>query len=130
MELSVALSVGAIIAVMLSIVLVNINSVFNNKNYAMDKFNEFEEVKDSVIQICDNYLLDGYSPKIDDNGLTLLLTKNQDNIMLKINENKLLQDNQELDNYKTIQVGKFEIIENILIVEIEFTNSTTMRFVI
>ena len=129
-ELTVALSVGAIIAVMLSIVLVNINKVFDNKNYAMDKFNEFEIVKAQIVAVCDSYLSNGFSIQTNDDGNTLKIEKGQESILLSYNENKLLKNSENLAEFKTIKHCDFDFIENILVVNVEFTNNSKLRFIV
>ena len=129
-EVSVALAVGAIILVMLSIVLVNINNVFNNKNYAMDKFNEFEDIKMQIVKICDDCSSNAYLMQVNEDGKSLNFQNGLNDIKLLFSENKLLKNGEKVIEFKTISSCEFEIIQNVLMVNVNFTNDTKLRFAI
>ena len=129
-ELTISLSIGAIIAVMLSIVLVNVNNIFNNNNYAMQKFNEFEDFKSQINEMCESYSSQGFELFLGETENSIIFKKGYDNILVEFESGKLKQNSSSVGYFKTINNCKFEIIANVVVVNVIFTNNSTLRFVI
>lgn len=129
-ELSVALSIGAIIAVMLSIVLINANNLFENNNFAMDKFSEFEDFKNEVCAVCEKYEGLDYAVEISGSGESLLFKKGSETAVLELSGGEFKENSSLIKSFSTISAVKIEGVNSLILVNVNFSNQSNLRFII
>ena len=124
-ELVVALSVGLIIIVMLSISFVGVQKVIGNKAYVSSCVTETEQLKQILqdMQISENKF------EILENGQKVRFTQPQEKELFFENC-YLVSNNDKLYYFSTINELEFEICNSFLICKLIYTGGEEFKFIV
>ena len=129
-EVSVALSVGAIILAMLSIAIVFIQKTWESNQFTANSLSEYQSVKNQIDDFYSSCVTGGLTCDVEEQNV--LIAKEGDNIVqtMLFDNNNLVVNGENKNEYKCIQSIVFSKQNNQIIVCVEFTNQTKQKFVL